>query len=72
MPFEKKPQPKPTKWEVVYEDEECISIWKYNTKIFRNGPVEVEYKYKKTFRPPSNKKKSLGDLIKEKGGQLPT
>ena len=21
---------KPTKWEVVYEDEDCISIWKYN------------------------------------------
>ena len=30
------------KWEVVYEDEDCISIWKYNTKITTAGPVEVE------------------------------
>jgi len=39
MPFEKKPEPKPTKYEYVFEDDECISIWKYNTKITTNGPV---------------------------------
>ena len=33
MPFEKKPEPKPIKWEVVYEDDECISVWKYNYTI---------------------------------------
>ena len=65
MPFEKKPEPKPTKYEYVFEDEDCISIWKYNTKITTNGPVEVEYKWKKHFNPWEQKKKTLGDLAKE-------
>jgi hypothetical protein len=65
MPFEKKPEPKPTKWEVVYEDDECISIWKYNSKITKYGPVEVEYKYKRGFVHPGQKKKTLGELAKE-------
>jgi hypothetical protein len=65
MPFEKKPEPKPIKWEVVYEDEDCISVWKYNSKISNNGPVEVEYKYKRGFVHPNSKKKSIGDLVKE-------
>ena len=57
---------KPTKWEVVYEDEECISVWKYNTKITTHGPVEVEHKYKKGYTHPlDKKKKTLGDLAKE-------
>lgn len=60
-----KEQLKPTKWEVVYEDDESISIWKYNTKITTKGPVEVEYKWKKTFNPWGQKKKTLGDLAKE-------
>lgn len=68
-----KTQPeKPYKWEVVYEDEDTISIWRYNTRKTKNGPVEVEYKYKKGFIPPK-RKKSLGDLVKEatltNGGQ---
>ncbi len=65
MPFEKKPEPKPTKYEIVFEDDECISIWKYNSKITTRGPVEVEYKYKRGFVHPGAKKKSLGDLVKE-------
>jgi hypothetical protein len=66
MPFEKKPEPKPTRWEVVYEDEDTISIWKYNSNKTTNGPIEVEYKYKRGFQHPSNKKKkTLGDLVKE-------
>jgi hypothetical protein len=66
MPFEKKPEPKPTKWEVVYEDDECISIWKYNSKITTRGPVEVEYKWKRGYKHPSDKKKkTLGELAKE-------
>ncbi len=65
MPFEKKPEPKPIKWEVVYEDEDCISVWKYNSKITTNGPVEVEYKYKRGYVHPYSKKKSIGDLVKE-------
>ena len=56
---------KPTKWEVVYQDEDSISIWKYNSKITTAGPVEVEYKWKKHFNPWNQKKKTLGELVKE-------
>jgi len=56
---------KPTKWEVVYEDEDSISIWIYNSKITTAGPVEVEYKWKKHFNPWNQKKKTLGELAKE-------
>jgi hypothetical protein len=56
---------KPTKWEVVYEDEESISIWRYNSKITIAGPVEVEYKWKRSFNPWGQKKKTLGDLAKD-------
>lgn len=65
MPFEKKPEPKPTRWEVTFEDDECISIWKYNTNKFPNGPIEVEYKYKKGYTHPGSKKKTLADLAKD-------
>ena len=67
MPFEKKPEPKPEKWEVVFEDEDCISIWRYNTKKFAYGPIEVEYKYKRGYQHPGSKKKTLKDLIKKEG-----
>jgi hypothetical protein len=61
-----KPTEKPTKWEHVYEDEETIAIWKYNSKITTAGPVEVEIKYKKGYVAPKPvKKKTLGDLAKE-------
>jgi hypothetical protein len=57
---------KPTKWEVIYEDEEGTSIWKYDTKKSITGPFEVEYRFKKSFNPWSQgKKKTLGDLAKE-------
>lgn len=55
---------KPYKWEIVYEDEDTISIWRYNTKKSKYGPIEVEYKYKKGFIQPK-RKKSLGDIVKE-------
>lgn len=54
-----------TKWEVVYEDDESISIWKYDLRKTRFGPVEVEYKWKRHFNPWGKKKKTLGDLAKE-------
>lgn len=64
MPFEKKPEPRPPKWQITFEDEDCISIWKYNSKINPNGPVEVEYKYKRGFVHPSMKgKKTLKDYL---------
>lgn len=57
---------KPTKWEQVYEDEETITIWRYNSNITTSGPVEVEFKYKRGYVPPKpEKKKTLGDLAKE-------
>lgn len=62
MPFEKKPEPKPYKWEITFEDEESISIWKYNTKKNPNGPVEVEYKYKKGYEQPK-KRRTMKDLL---------
>jgi hypothetical protein len=37
---------KPTKFEYTYEDDECISVWKYDKKKFPNGPISVEYKWK--------------------------
>lgn len=56
---------KPTKWEVVYEDDDSISIWKYNSKITTAGPVEVEHKSKRGYvRPIEQKKKTIGDLAK--------
>jgi len=56
---------KPSKWEVVYEDEDCISIWRYNSKITTAGPVEVEYKWKRHYNPWNQKKKTLGELAKD-------
>ena len=57
---------KPTRWEVVYENEQCISIWKYDSKITTNGPISVEHKWKKGFdSPTSTKKKTLGDLAND-------
>lgn len=57
---------KPAKWEQVYEDEESITIWRYNSNITTSGPVEVEFKYKKGYTPPKpERKKTLGDLVKE-------
>ena len=61
-----KPTEKPTKWEHVYEDEDTISIWKYNSKITTAGPVEVEIKDKRGYVAPTPpKKKTIGDLAKE-------
>jgi hypothetical protein len=66
IPVNSKAPVKPTKWEVVYEDEDCISIWKYNSKITTAGPVEVEYKWKRGYVHPLDKKKNtLGELAKQ-------
>jgi hypothetical protein len=57
---------KPSKWEQVYEDEETISIWKYDSNISTSGPIEVDIKYKKGYvHPLDRKKKTLGELAKE-------
>lgn len=55
-----------TKWEVTFEDEETVSVFKYNSDISKNGPVSVEFRYKSGFKHPTEqKKKTLGDLAKE-------
>ena len=66
IPINSKIPIKPTKWEQVYEDEETITIWRYNSNITTSGPVEVEIKYKRGYVPPKpERKKTLGDLAKE-------
>jgi hypothetical protein len=57
-------QEKPTTFERIYEDEDCISIWRYDLNRTTKGPVEVEIKYKRGREPQSpNKKKTLKDHI---------
>lgn len=34
------------KWEHVYESDDSISIWKYDSRISLINPYEVEIKYK--------------------------
>lgn len=53
------------KYEIIYEDEDCISIWRYDKTKNNHNPIEVEHKWKKTFNPWDKKKKTLGDLVKE-------
>jgi hypothetical protein len=36
---------KPKKFEYIFEDEDCISIWKYDLNKQPNGPISVENKY---------------------------
>jgi hypothetical protein len=36
---------KPRKFEYVFEDEDCVSIWKYDLNKQPNGPISVENKY---------------------------
>ena len=56
---------KPVKYEITYEDDECISIWKYDTRKTTAGPVEVEYKWKRSFNPWNKSKKTMGEMAKE-------
>jgi hypothetical protein len=57
---------KNTKRQVVYEDKETTTIWKYDSSITTFGPVEVEIRYKKGYEwSDPTKKKTLGELVKE-------
>lgn len=44
------------KWERVYEDEDSISIWRYDSKISLINPYEVETKYKNEKKVSSKQK----------------
>jgi hypothetical protein len=55
-----------TKWDITYEDNETISVFKYNTDVSKNGPVSGEFRYKTGYKHPSEqKKKTIGELAKE-------
>jgi hypothetical protein len=56
---------KPTKFERIYEDDECTSIWKYNLLKNPYGPVEVEYRWKRSFNPWNQKKMTISEIIKQ-------
>lgn len=56
---------KPTKFERTFEDDECTSIWKYNLLKNPYGPVEVEYRWKRSFNPWNQKKMTIAELIKQ-------
>jgi hypothetical protein len=47
----------PKKWERIYESEETISIWKYDSEISMINPYEVEIKYKKESEIKTKKTK---------------
>lgn len=46
-----------TKWEITYEDEESVSVFKYNSEINKNGPISVEFRHKPGFKHPTEQKK---------------
>lgn len=57
---------KNTKRQVIYEDEQTTTIWKYDSSVSTFGPVEVEIRYKKGYEwSDPSKKKTLGELAKE-------
>jgi hypothetical protein len=45
-PKEIQAEPTPTKFIRIYEDDETIETWKFDTKKFDKGPIEVDIKYK--------------------------
>ena len=51
------------KWEQVYDDEDEIIIWKYDTSKTTFGPYQVEIKYKKPV--PKTKKVTRKVTIKK-------
>jgi hypothetical protein len=57
----------PKKFTRTYEDDESISIWKYDLNKQPYGPIEVEYKWKKSSQSiwEDKTKKTIKDLIKK-------
>ena len=45
-PKEMQAEPTPTKFIRIYEDDETIETWKFDTNKFSRGPIEVDIKYK--------------------------
>jgi hypothetical protein len=51
---------KPKKFEYIFEDEDCISIWKYDLNKQPNGPISVENKYTAKYLKEMELKKRRG------------
>lgn len=49
-----------TKWENIFEDDETIATWKYDSKISKINPYCVEIKYKKPPKQPIEVKTKKG------------
>lgn len=56
----KKQEEEHRKWERTYESEEMITIWKYDSKISKVNPYQVEIKYKVPPVPKTVKRTKLG------------
>ena len=52
------------KFEVIYEDDDCVQIFTYNHKISKNGPISSEIKWKTGKYPVE--KKVMSDYIPKK------
>ena len=60
-----KPIDKPTKFEVVYKDDDGTeSTWKYDLKKFPNGPIEVINKYPAGYEKNMKKQQKEVKLAK--------
>ena len=51
---------KPKKFEYIFEDEDCTSIWKYDLNKQPNGPISVENKYTAKYLKEIELKKRRG------------
>lgn len=61
-----KPTEKPTKWEITYKDDDGMeSTWKYDTKKFPNGPIEVINKYPAGYDKQMKQRQKLAKLEKK-------
>jgi hypothetical protein len=60
-----KPIDKPTKFEVVYKDDDGTeSVWKYDLKKFPNGPIEVTNKFPAGYDKMMKKQQKEAKLAK--------
>jgi hypothetical protein len=67
MAVSKTPPEKPTKFEVVYKDDDGVeSVWKYDLKKFPNGPIEVTNKFPPHYEKALKKQQKEAKLEKKK------
>jgi hypothetical protein len=51
---------KPRKFEYIFEDEDCTSIWKYDLNKQPFGPISVENKYTAKYLKEMELKRKRG------------